>query len=44
LITWRKSTLVRLNPLSRGKRVVFDNWLCRWNGRDPIARNKIPAL
>ena len=44
LITWRKSTLVHLNHGDRGKRVVFDNWLCRWNGRDPIAKNRMPAL
>ena len=44
VITWRKSTLVHLNPGSRGKRMVFDNWLCRWNGRDPIAKNRTPAL
>ncbi|MCP4450575.1 MAG: sulfatase-like hydrolase/transferase [Planctomycetes bacterium] len=44
VIAWRKSTLVPLNPNARGKRTVFDTWLCRWNGRDPIAKNKLPAL
>ncbi len=41
---WRKSTLVRLNPYGRGKCVVFDNWLCRWNGRHPLAKTAIPTL
>ncbi len=44
VIAWRKSTLVPLNPNARGKRTVFDTWLCRWNGRDPIAKNRLPAL
>jgi phosphoglycerol transferase MdoB-like AlkP superfamily enzyme len=44
VIAWRKSTLVRPNPETRGTRLVFDNWQCRWNGRDPIARSLAPAL
>jgi len=44
VIAWRKSTLVHLNPDIRSKRVVFENWLCRWNGRDPRAKSLIPAL
>ncbi len=44
VIQWRKSTLIRLNPYDRGKCVVFDNWLCRWNGRDPLAKTMIPSL
>ena len=44
VIHWRKSTLTPLDPTSRGKLMVFDNWLCRWNGRDSNARNRLPTL
>ncbi|MCF7976254.1 MAG: sulfatase-like hydrolase/transferase [Phycisphaerae bacterium] len=43
VIAWRKSTLVHISTEARGNTVVFNNWLCRWTGRDPIAKSLTPA-
>jgi arylsulfatase A-like enzyme len=30
---WRKNTLFQLSQAPRGKKVLFENWHCRWNKR-----------
>lgn len=44
VIDWRKSTIVGIDPEDRGNRTIFNTWLCRWHGRDPLSKNTIPAL
>jgi lipoteichoic acid synthase len=39
LINWRKGTLFNSKQQQqRGKRYVYDIWMCRWTGRDPVTR------
>jgi len=33
IVAWRKSTIFRLDQQRRGKKVLFDHWLCRWTNR-----------
>jgi arylsulfatase A-like enzyme len=35
IIAWRKNSIFRLGParLWRGKKTLFDRWLCNWAGR-----------
>jgi len=38
LVDWRKKTVFQPQQEQRGKRLVFNTWLCSWAGRDPIAK------
>jgi arylsulfatase A-like enzyme len=38
LIDWRKKTVFQPQQEQRGKRLVFNTWLCSWAGRDPTAK------
>jgi hypothetical protein len=42
VLTWRRSTLFRLDQQPRGKTVVFGTWLCKWAGRDSAAKYQGP--
>ena len=33
IVGWRKSTIFQLNQETSGQQVLFDTWLCKWNGR-----------
>jgi len=33
IITWRKSSVFRLDQVRTGKKMLFGRWLCRWNNR-----------
>lgn len=33
IIDWRRNTIFRIDQKERGEQVLFDVWLCRWNGR-----------
>lgn len=33
IITWRESTIFRINQKRTGKKELFDEWLCRWTDR-----------
>jgi phosphoglycerol transferase MdoB-like AlkP superfamily enzyme len=38
LIAWRDSTFFPLDQKHKGKKILFDTWLCRWKGRVASAR------
>ena len=38
IVGWRKSSIFRLQQPRTGKRVLFENWLCRWNNRVSSAK------
>jgi len=40
VITWRKSTVFRLDQSRNGQKVLFDTWLCKWTGRTSIVRRR----
>jgi hypothetical protein len=33
IIDWRKSTILQINQQKRGRKLLFDKWLCRWTNR-----------
>jgi len=33
IIAWRKSTILQINQQRRGRKMLFDKWLCRWTDR-----------
>lgn len=33
IVSWRKSTIFRLDQQRTGKKVLFNRWLCRWTDR-----------
>jgi len=33
IIAWRKNTIFQMNQQQTGRKILFDRWLCRWNGR-----------
>ncbi len=33
ILTWRKSTILQINQQRRGRKLLFDRWLCRWTNR-----------
>ncbi len=33
IIEWRRNTIFRLDDDAEGHTVLFDSWLCKWNGR-----------
>jgi arylsulfatase A-like enzyme len=33
IVTWRKSTIFRINQQRTGKKVLFSHWVCRWTDR-----------
>jgi glucan phosphoethanolaminetransferase (alkaline phosphatase superfamily) len=33
IIAWRKNSIFRINQTRTGQKILFDSWLCRWNGR-----------
>lgn len=33
IVTWRKSTILKIEQNRSGTMLVFDNWLCRWTNR-----------
>ena len=38
IVAWRTDTVFRPNQLNAGKRVLFDNWHCRWTDRVSSAK------
>jgi arylsulfatase A-like enzyme len=38
LLDWRKKTVFQPQQEERGKRFVFNSWLCSWTGRDPSTK------
>jgi phosphoglycerol transferase MdoB-like AlkP superfamily enzyme len=38
IIRWRKNSILRPNQERSGKRMLFDCWLCRWNGRSCLSK------
>ena len=41
LINWRKQTVFQPQQEQRGKRLVFNAWLCSWVGRDPSTKYQL---
>jgi phosphoglycerol transferase MdoB-like AlkP superfamily enzyme len=39
---WRKDSLIKPDQEEKGKVTLFDRWICRWAGRDPVAKYHIP--
>ena len=33
IVTWRRNTIFHLNEDSSGQTILFDSWLCKWDGR-----------
>jgi glucan phosphoethanolaminetransferase (alkaline phosphatase superfamily) len=33
IIAWRKNSIFRLNQQQTGRKILFDNWFCRWANR-----------
>jgi arylsulfatase A-like enzyme len=33
IIAWRKSTILQINQKKRGRKLLFNRWLCRWTDR-----------
>jgi hypothetical protein len=33
IISWRKSTVFRIDQSRDGRKELFDNWICRWSDR-----------
>jgi len=42
LMDWRRASIIKPHQVERGRTLLFDMWLCRWNGRSPIT--KLQAL
>jgi arylsulfatase A-like enzyme len=38
IAAWRKNTIFRLQQPHTGKRLLFENWLCRWSNRVSSAK------
>ena len=38
IISWRKSTIFRIEQEKTGKKVLYDHWLCRWTNRVSSAK------
>ena len=38
VIHWKKQTLLKPDQDTKGKLLVYNQWLCRWAGRDPRSR------
>jgi arylsulfatase A-like enzyme len=38
VLAWRRGTLFWPDQQPKGKAVVFDTWLCKWAGRDLVAK------
>jgi len=38
IVTWRKSTVFRLDQHRRGEKLLFGRWICRWNNRVSSAK------
>ncbi len=38
IVTWRKNSIFRLQHPHTGKRMLFENWLCRWSNRVSSAK------
>ena len=41
LLNWRKQTIFQPQQDQRGKRLVFNSWLCSWAGRDPSTKYQL---
>jgi arylsulfatase A-like enzyme len=42
-IAWRKGTIFKLDQEASGQKLLFDTWLCKWNGRiATVKRVKTP--
>lgn len=43
IVGWRKRTIFKLDEEASGQQVLFDKWLCKWNGRTAtVKRIKTP--
>ena len=38
ITAWRQSTILKINQVRTGRKILFDQWLCRWNNRDSSAK------
>lgn len=38
LVDWRRQSLFKPKQTDRGRILLYDTWLCRWTGRNPITR------
>lgn len=38
ILSWRKNSIFRIQQPRTGKRILFENWLCRWNNRVSSAK------
>ena len=38
IILWRSGTIFKITQARTGKRVLYDNWLCRWTNRASSAK------
>ncbi len=36
--TWRENTIFQFNQEYKGKKIIYDKWLCRWSNRDASAK------
>jgi hypothetical protein len=42
ILNWRKDSLIKPDQEEKGKVILFDRWICRWAGRDPVAKYQMP--
>ncbi len=38
ITAWRQSTILKIEQVRAGRKILFDNWLCSWNNRDSSAK------
>jgi arylsulfatase A-like enzyme len=38
LVRWRRATIIKPHQMERGRVLLYDMWLCRWTGRNPITK------
>jgi arylsulfatase A-like enzyme len=39
---WRRGTILKIKQERTGRKVLFDNWICKWNDRDATAKYNKP--
>ncbi len=40
LINWRRASIIKPHQVERGRLLLYDRWLCRWAGRNPVTKLK----
>ena len=38
ITAWRQSTILKIEQVRTGRKIVFDHWLCRWSNRESSAK------